>query len=209
MYPYQETAIRQQFGCRILKYYVSEESVFLAAECASHGSMHIDMRKGIMEIVDESGDILPEGAPGRIICTGFNNSIMPLIRYDTGDTGTISPEACLCGRGLTVLQSLDGRTSEIMRFGNRFIFPASLSVIIDDIENLLECQFIQESETKLTVNIVPGRSYEEKDSDSIKHKLAELVGDDVSIRLSFSDNIPRTPLGKFQFVITRSPESRD
>ena len=96
-----------------------------------------------------------------------------------------------------------------MKFGNKYIFPASLSVIIDDIENILECQFVQETETELTVNIVPGISYTKNDSELIKRKLAELIGDKVEIRLSFNDKIKRSPLGKFQFVMTKCPEGRN
>ena len=59
---------------------------------------------------------LAPGREGRIVATPFYNLAMPLIRYDMGDYGILSPEPCGCGRTLPVLQRILGRARNVFRF---------------------------------------------------------------------------------------------
>jgi phenylacetate-CoA ligase len=40
---------------------------------------------------------------------------MPLIRYEIGDFASPSDQACPCGRGLSILSGVEGRSSEMFR----------------------------------------------------------------------------------------------
>ena len=45
---------------------------------------------GIMEILDSSGNVLTKaGDEGEVVVTGFNNKIMPFIRYQTLDMAVV------------------------------------------------------------------------------------------------------------------------
>lgn len=201
IYPYQKKAIESQFQCEIFSNYGTEEFSLIALECNKHEGMHIEIRKGVMEIVDENGKVLPQGQRGRTIYTGFNNYLMPLIRYELGDIGVISDRQCSCGRGLPLLESLDGRSSEIIKFNNKNIYPATLSVILERIKSIKECQFIQTEKNKIKVNIVKRKEYSSKDSQELIEAARRLIDDEVDLEINFVDNIPRTKMGKFPFVV--------
>ena len=53
----------------------------------------------IPEIIDETGNVLPEGEYGELVLTTIGADAMPLIRYRTGDFTRILPP-CKCG-GIT------------------------------------------------------------------------------------------------------------
>ena len=46
------------------------------------------------------------GTVGEIVATGFLNRDQPLIRYRTGDLGSLSEEPCPCGREMPVLTEI-------------------------------------------------------------------------------------------------------
>lgn len=90
----------------------------LAYQC-SHmsGTLHhlID-DYNYVEIVDENGKRVPEGAPGKILITSLRKFAFPLIRYEIGDAGRIVPESCPCGRTSRVLEYL-GRSDDAVCVG--------------------------------------------------------------------------------------------
>jgi hypothetical protein len=47
------------------------------------------MEQGIIEILDENNNTVPEGEEGFIVVTDFNNYQTPIIRYKCGDRGKI------------------------------------------------------------------------------------------------------------------------
>lgn len=203
LYPFQRNLIQNQFHCEVFNIYSFEENLIYATECNKHEGMHIDIRKGIMEIVGENGEVIDNMRPGRIICTGLHNYAMPLIRYDTGDVGSISNRQCSCGRGLPLLKSLDGRTSEVIKYNGKSIHPATLSVILERFRNIKECQFIQESEDRIKINIIKRETYLSKDTEELAKALKRIINEGLKIEINFVDDIPRTKFGKFQFVINR------
>lgn len=203
LYHYQREIIEQQFRCNILRYYSSEELLVYAIECKKQEGMHIEIRKGVMEIVDENGKVLNRGQQGRIIQTGFYNYAMPLIRYDIGDIGSISNELCPCGRSLPLLKSLGGRTSEVIKYNGKSIYPATLSVVLEQFFNIKECQFIQDKKNEIKINIIKRKKYSSKDTEDLTKVLKRMIGKGLNLKINFVDDIPRTDMGKFQFIINR------
>ena len=54
-------------------------------------------QEGITEIIDENGNVLPDGKWGELVITTIGMEAQPLIRYRTGDWSRIIPGRCLCG----------------------------------------------------------------------------------------------------------------
>ena len=50
-----------------------------------------------MEIIDEKGNVLPDGEWGELVITTIGMEAQPLIRYRTGDCTRIIPGRCICG----------------------------------------------------------------------------------------------------------------
>ena len=88
-----------------------------------------------VEVVDDSGTVVPNGMPGRIVITSLYNKAHPMIRYDIGDTGILSPAST---SKKPIFQKLIGRTNDIAQLPSGKTVPGltfyyvTKSVIEDD-----------------------------------------------------------------------------
>ena len=69
--------------------------------------------------------------------------------------------------------------------------------------NIQECQFIQEKEDRIKINIVRRKSYSAQDTQRLTQMLREIIDQKLNLEINFVDNIPRTKMGKFRFIINR------
>jgi phenylacetate-CoA ligase len=142
--------IEAAFGCRAVETYGMGEAVAAASECEK-GSMHLWPEYGIVEVVD-----------GEFICTGLLNADMPLIRYRVGDRGTISDEKCACGRNLPIVESIEGRSDDVLYAADgREV--GTIGPVFSKNLPILEAQVVQHSTGNLTVKYVPLKSFSNRD----------------------------------------------
>ncbi len=201
--PGQRKTIEKAFGCRVIDTYGMSELSAAASEC-EHGAMHVWPDAGLVEVFAENGDRpLPAGQTGRLICTGLINADMPLIRYEVGDRGALADGTtdCACGRGLPVLDHIDGRLDDVLiatdgrRIGRMdSVFKADLDV--------REAQIIQERLGTILVRLVPGSLYGQQTANAIIQRIRERLGP-VEVKLETLDEIPRGANGKFKSVVNR------
>lgn len=90
--------IERILGSRLFPHYGSREiGLGGAVTCPAHEGMHIRENHIIAEIVDDSGNPVPDGKMGRLVVTTIGLEAIPLIRYVTGDMARILPGQCRCG----------------------------------------------------------------------------------------------------------------
>jgi phenylacetate-CoA ligase len=201
---YQRKNIEKYFGCQTADTYGSVEAVFLGAECEC-GSMHLSPDVGFCEIVDKSGNPVGHGKSGDLVCTGFLNYAMPLIRYRTGDCLTISQKPCSCGSSFPIVESIEGRNDDIIvcpdgRHVGRMSPTFKLNFPI------LEAQIEQTDLHTIIVRIVPLAKYTSADSEGIRKAVEERLGTGMEINVIAVDAIQRASAGKFKAVISRLEE---
>lgn len=68
-----------------------------AITCQAFSGMHVRENHFIVEVVDENGQLLPDGEEGEMVITTIGMEAMPLVRYRTGDRTRIIPAPCPCG----------------------------------------------------------------------------------------------------------------
>ncbi len=76
------------FGVPVYREYGSSETSIIAIENKLY-EWEIASQRVYVEIVDQNGNLLPDGCTGKILVTDFYNYAMPIIRYDIGDEGSI------------------------------------------------------------------------------------------------------------------------
>jgi phenylacetate-coenzyme A ligase PaaK-like adenylate-forming protein len=104
-----ETAL----GSRLYPHYGSREcGLGGAVTCPAFEGMHIRENHIIPEIIDEKGNVLPDGEYGELVITIIGAEAMPLIRYRTGDFTRILPP-CPCGGITKRLDKVSRREGEI------------------------------------------------------------------------------------------------
>ena len=92
--------LEKALGSKLYPHYGSREcGLGGAVTCPAFEGMHLRENHIIPEIIDENGNVLPDGEYGELVITTIGADAMPLIRYRTGDFTRILPP-CLCG-GIT------------------------------------------------------------------------------------------------------------
>lgn len=91
------TELEKLLGSRLYPHYGSREcGLGGAVTCPAFEGMHLRENHILPEIIDEQGNVLPEGEYGELVITTIGLEAMPLIRYRTGDYTRILPP-CGCG----------------------------------------------------------------------------------------------------------------
>jgi phenylacetate-CoA ligase len=192
--------IEEQFKCKIYDWYGSNEGVVSAAECPQ-GNYHIT-EEGIIEILDRDGNPCSFGEEGKVVGTCLWNYVMPFIRYELGDIASLSKERCECGRGLPLLQGIEGRIDDaIVTKDGRLV--GRLDEAFHFSFGIKESQIIQDKLGSMTVKIVKDTCFSDKDIRLLDKELKKRLGDSMDIRYEIVEEIPRTNRGKYQFVISK------
>lgn len=199
--PAMREKIGSVLGAPVYPLYGMVEQCLLATTC-EHGSLHVHPDFGIVEVLGNNGESLPPGVRGRIVATGLTNSSTLFVRYDTGDTGSWSPQACPCGRdNLPVLDGLVGRVEDVIRTpeGREFTRLDRLFTGLDGID----CsQVIQQHTDSILVRLIYSGRDKENLENEIRRRARGQLGP-MSIEFDFADEIPRDPNGKFHAVVSR------
>jgi phenylacetate-CoA ligase len=209
LYPQQRALIEAKFGCPLFSAYGMTERVVDAVECEHHQGYHVSMEYGMFELVDKDGQpITTPGTVGRVVGTGFDNDCMPLIRYATDDLAELAAGECGCGRKLALVKDFHGRVREfvVLRSGQLVPLPVLFAGHGPVWGQLRELHFVQEKPGELTIQVAaaPGISKESVVA-GLHSVLAERLGDEVRVTISFVDSVPRTQRGKMGLLDQRLP----
>lgn len=191
--------IEDAFQCEITDTYGCTEMAFYITQC-EYGTYHAHPEYGIIETLDSDGNSVSCG-PGELVCTGFVNYAMPLLRYRVGDTLAIDHDDCPCGRQFPVVGEILGRTDDIIitpegRPVGRLdpVFKGGLGVE--------EAQIVQTKKDEILLRLVKNDRYSVKDQDFLTLELRKRVGHSMAIAFEFIPKIERDKNGKFRAVIS-------
>lgn len=73
------------------------------------GNIRVVMEQGVVEILDDNGNMVAEGTEGFIVVTDFNNNVTPIVRYKCGDRGKMKTYTNKDGLTYYVLYDIIGR----------------------------------------------------------------------------------------------------
>lgn len=200
LYDHQHDDIARVFGCPVANGYGGRDAGFIAHQCP-HGGMHLTAEDIIVEIVDKDGRPVPKGQAGEVVVTHLATSEFPFIRYRTGDVAVLSTKTCTCGRGLPMLEEIQGRTTDFVVAADGTIMHG-LAVVypIRDIPGIDSFKVVQETLHRIVVQIVQGENcapdVEKKISSGIKARL----GQNVEVKVLRVGEIPREKSGKYRYV---------
>ena len=205
LYEHQRTAIGQAFGCPVANGYGGRDAGFIAHQCPG-GGMHISAEDIIVEIVDPEGKVLPPGEEGEVVITHLATGDFPFIRYRTGDIAAVGKQCCSCGRGLALLEKLQGRTTDfVVALDGTVMHGLALIYVVRDIAGIENFKIVQESRQETRVQLVTNEKFAEQSLSLIEQGLKGRLGKDVIIKIERTEQIPREPSGKFRYVISRVP----
>lgn len=201
-YPYHREKIESVFKCKVFNRYGCREFSSIAQECEMHKGLHINAEHVWVEIIDEDGNPCNPGKRGQIVITDLDNYGFPFIRYKIGDIGIFSDKKCDCGRGLPLLEKVEGRTWDIIvgANGNRLVGSFWL---VKGIEGIKQFQIIQEKLDELILNLVVDESFTLIEKQKVLKRINENCGENMKVNIQFVDEIPTTESGKHRFIISK------
>jgi len=103
----------------------------VSGECLELCGMHINEDHFIPEIINpDTGEVLPPGEKGELVITCITKEALPLIRYRTRDISRLIYEPCRCGRTTVRMESLSGRTDDMLIIRGVNVFPSQIEEVL-------------------------------------------------------------------------------
>ncbi len=122
------TKMENIWNTKLINLYGSMEADIIAINCNKYLNKHLMYKDILVEIRTEDNKIKDQGT-GEIILTVLNSDGFSLLRYATGDLGTLSFRECDCSLKWPIL-NIKGRVDDI-------IFIAGMNIFPSDIEHFL------------------------------------------------------------------------
>jgi phenylacetate-CoA ligase len=130
----REQIERELPGLRAVNFYGLSEMCGpgVAAECLEvRDGLHVHEDHFLVEVVDpETGAVLEEGDEGELVFTTLVKEAMPLLRYRTGDIGSLTFEPCACGRTTARIRGLRGRRDDMIIVRGVNLYPSNVEHLL-------------------------------------------------------------------------------
>lgn len=203
LHEFQRDIVQRAFGCPAFNTYGCREFMLIASECEKHHGLHVNADHLVVELRDQSGADVG-GRSGELVITDLFNYGMPMLRYVNGDMATASDRLCACGRGLPLLERVEGRVLDAIRTPAGHILPGEFFPhMLKDVPGLVRFQLVQTELDRLELSIVRGEDFDEASLQYIRREVAKVLGDSVELVCHFVDDIPLTPSGKLRVTVSR------
>jgi len=200
LHDWQRNVIEEAFGCPVTNRYGCEEVSLIACECEEHRGLHLNADSLAAEVLDDR----PGTDEGSLAVTDLTNYAMPLIRYKVGDVVTRSKRACACGRGLPLIEKVEGRDADfVLTPAGKLISGISLTENFAlHIRGTSQVQIVQESTRHLHLRIVPDEQFGCDSEGQIEHLVRDTFGNDMQYDVELVNAIPQEASGKYRFCIS-------
>ncbi len=195
LYDWQRAVIEEVFGVPATNRYGCEEVSLIACECEKHRGLHVAAESVLTEVEPD----------GRLLVTDLSNPAMPLVRYRIGDVVAAADRACDCGRGLPLLERVEGRDADyVVTPAGGLISGISLTENFAlHITGAAQVQIVQEAVTFLRIRMVKGEDFADASHRQIEELVREMFGPAMRYEVEFVDAIPQEPSGKYRFCVSK------
>lgn len=208
--------IEEKFGITAIDIYGLSEVIGpgVASECLEQNGLHVFEDHFLVEVVDpETGKQLPPGEKGELVFTTLTKEAFPVIRYRTRDISILYPEPCACGRTMTRMHRILGRTDDMLIIRGVNVFPSQIEnalleigeaephymLVVDRQKQLDELEvWVEVSEELFSDEIRKMENLESR----IRQKIESTLGISVRVKLVEPKTIPRSE-GKAKRIVDR------
>jgi phenylacetate-CoA ligase len=202
LYAEQRETIARAFGCPVANGYGSRDAGFIAHECPQ-GRLHLSAEDLVVETVRADGSAAAAGEAGEIVVTHLATADFPMLRYRTGDVGVLGSERCPCGRGLPVLQDVQGRSTDfVVAADGTVMHGLALIYTLRELPGVERFRIEQLSLQQTVVQVVPGPGFDDAARARIKRDFRARLGGAVQVRVDLVAAIAPEASGKYRYVVS-------
>jgi phenylacetate-CoA ligase len=204
LHSWQRRVIEEVFRRPVTNRYGCEEVSLIACECEHHQGLHVNADGIYLEVLRDGRPAGP-GEQGQVHITDLTNRAMPLLRYQIGDLAVLSERRCPCGRGLPLLERVEGRVADyVVTPGGELISGISLTENFAlKVPGLAQFQIVQENTNFFMFRMVRGPGFGDASLERLRELVRATFGAGVDYRCEFLDRIPPDASGKYRFCISR------
>ena len=130
--------IEDMWGAKVFSTYASSETITSFCECGMQAGGHLHPELAIVEIVDEKGEVLPNGSTGEVVVTPLSIEGMPLLRFKTGDVSFLMDGPCGCGRFSPRLGPILGRKKQMIKYRGTTFYPQAIYSVLAELPGISE-----------------------------------------------------------------------
>ncbi|UCG33057.1 MAG: phenylacetate--CoA ligase family protein [Phycisphaerales bacterium] len=202
--PADRAELEDYFGVPVANGYGSREGGFIAHECP-HGRLHVTDENLIIEIIDSRARPVAPSELGRLVITHLDTYAMPFIRYLTGDLARRAADQtlCPCGRGLSTIESVEGRQTDFLVARDGTIRHALSAIyVLRECDRIERYRITQDADLAVHVDVVCREPLADSLLQHLHDGLAAALGHDLSITINQVENIRPAPSGKLRPVIS-------
>jgi phenylacetate-CoA ligase len=207
LFEYQRELFERVFHGKVYNRYGSREFSGIAHECHVHNGMHINVENLYLEVLKD-GQPAPPGQIGEIVITDLENFGMPFIRYRIEDLGALQQEPCTCGRGLPLLDSIEGRVYDVIRCPNGSVQTGTFFCkLTRSVPGIREFQVIQESFNRIRLKLVADEHFQRASTSFIAETIKKYCGETMEIGFDLVKKIEPLKSGKRRYIVALQREA--
>lgn len=202
LFEHQRELFQRAFHGEVFNRYGCHEFTAIAHECSYHTGMHINVENVYVEVLKD-GRLAAPGEIGEIIVTDLGNFGAPFIRYRMEDLGALKEGPCPCGRGLPMLEGVEGRVYDLISCPNGTIQTGTFFCkLTRSIEGIDQFQVIQESKERIRFKLVTDRDFHPDSVSFLTDKIKLHCGEEMDVAFEFVDHIESLSSGKRRYVVS-------
>lgn len=165
----------------------------IGISCKENCGMHYWDDFIYIEIIDPvTGKALPDGEMGEIVITTLVKEGAPLIRYRTHDLSRIIPGECACGSKFPRIDTIMGRTDDMMKIKGVNVFPSQIEEVLGTFPEI-------SSEYQIRISHLDGkdtmRIYVETTGSVDFNDLSKRIAEKVKSRIGFTPIVKVVEIG--------------
>ncbi|MFA4965017.1 MAG: phenylacetate--CoA ligase [Thermoleophilia bacterium] len=109
----------------------------VAGECECRSGMHIAEDHFIAECLDPATGLpVADGEVGELVFSSITRECSPVLRYRTRDLTSLTRERCACGRTLSRMGKVVGRTDDMFIISGVNVFPSAVEKVLFEIDGI-------------------------------------------------------------------------
>jgi phenylacetate-CoA ligase len=197
LFPATRDAIEGAFKAPVFNTYGSREFMSIGGECEFHSGLHVNAENLVVETHDHDGD-----TPSEILVTDLHNYGMPFVRYATGDVGTISRASCPCGRGLPMLESIEGRVLDVLRTPDGRTVPGEFFPhLLKEVPEVAQYRVEQRTLDHVVISAVLNQPLSEQSAGLLRDEIGKVFGAATRWEVQPVSEIPNLRSGKRRVTV--------
>ena len=206
VYEHQVELIERVFGCAVLLDYGHSERAVKAISVPGDRRYFFWPLYGHVEIVDFQGRPVTEpGILGEIVATGFDNRVMPLLRYRTGDLAMWSAAPNTTRPGFAVVDRIEGRLQEFLVCRDRRL--VSIATIgaahFEELAHAERMQFEQHEPGRAVLKVQSRTELAERARLALVAGIRAKTQGGLDVEIVRVDEIARTVSGKHRLLVQK------